>query len=141
MKEERERERERPEIQMASITFKGRPTVVLRTYQVLRIGNNEHDKNLDFSLNDKVGCYAPVFRINLIVSLLQSVAKLHATLTRSEKGLFVVNESPHGSCSINGCRFGGPYLVTFRDAIDGIVKLRFGRVEATLLVSGSLGLP
>lgn len=39
---------------MASITFKGQPTVVLRTYQVLRIGNDENDKNLDFCLNDKV---------------------------------------------------------------------------------------
>lgn len=131
---------------MASITFKGRPTVVLRTYQVLRIGNNEHDKNLDFSLNDKVGYTATTFPHNCLslsvsLPLPQSVAKLHATLTRCEKGLFLVNESPHGSCSINGCRFGGPYLVTFRDAIDGIVKLRFGRVEATLRVSGSLGSP
>lgn len=60
----RERERERANIQMASITFKGRPTVVLRTYQVLRIGNNEHDKNLDFSLNDKVGYTATTFPYN-----------------------------------------------------------------------------
>lgn len=63
---ERERERERANIQMASITFKGRPTVVLRTYQVLRIGNNEHDQNLDFSLNDKVGYTATTFPHNCL---------------------------------------------------------------------------
>ncbi|ALC49130.1 CG15734 [Drosophila busckii] len=106
---------------MASITFKGRPTVVLRTYQVLRIGNNLNDKQLDFCLDDK------------------SVDKLHATLTRSERGLFLVNESSHGSVSVNGERFSGPILITYRDAINGIVSLRFGRTEATLLVSGSLG--
>ncbi|XP_017872650.1 PREDICTED: uncharacterized protein LOC108620252 [Drosophila arizonae] len=106
---------------MASITFKGRPTVVLRTYQVVRIGNNAQDKSLDFCLEDK------------------SVAKLHATLTRSERGLFLVNESSYGTVSMNGQRFSGPILITFRDAINGIVYLRFGRVEAFLRVSGSLG--
>ncbi|XP_064547120.1 uncharacterized protein LOC135434451 isoform X2 [Drosophila montana] len=106
---------------MASITFKGRPTVVLRTYQVLRIGNNVHDNKLDFCLDDK------------------TVAKLHATLTRSETGLFLVNESRNGTVSVNGQRFSGPVLITYRDAINGIVKLRFGRVEAFLRVSGSLG--
>ncbi|XP_034489252.1 uncharacterized protein LOC117792994 [Drosophila innubila] len=106
---------------MASITFKDLPTVVLRTYQVLRIGNNIHDKELDFCLDDK------------------SVAKLHATLTRSEKGIFLVNESRNGCVSLNGQCFSGPVLITYRDAINGLVKLRFGRVEATLRVSGSLG--
>lgn len=129
---------------MASITFKGQPTVVLRTYQVLRIGNNENDKSLDFCLNDKVyrWLFVPT-NLYLTVSpiLFQSVAKLHATLTRGEKGLYLVNESPYGSCSINGLRFGGPYLVTFRDAIHGVVRLRFGRVDALLRVSGSLGAP
>lgn len=130
---------------MASITFKGQPTVVLRTYQVLRIGNDENDKNLDFCLNDKVyqSLFTPLIYIYIYIFLslflFQSVAKLHATLTRGEKGLYLVNESPYGSCSINGLRFGGPYLVTFRDAIHGVVKLRFGRVEALLRVSGSLG--
>ncbi|XP_023170082.1 uncharacterized protein LOC111598866 [Drosophila hydei] len=106
---------------MASITFKGRPTIVLRTYQVLRIGNNVLDSELDFCLDDK------------------TVAKLHATLTRSERGLFLVNESRNGTVSVNGQRFSGPVLITYRDAINGIVKLSFGRSEAFLRVSGSLG--
>nr|XP_032296529.1 uncharacterized protein LOC6633833 isoform X1 [Drosophila virilis] len=113
---------------MASITFKGRPTVVLRTYQVLRIGNNVLDNKLDFCLDDKMLHTDP-----------KTVAKLHATLTRSEKGLFLVNESRNGTVSVNGQRFSGPVLITYRDAINGIVKLRFGRVEAFLRVSGSLG--
>ncbi|KAH8396142.1 hypothetical protein KR222_003999 [Zaprionus bogoriensis] len=128
---------------MASITFKGRPTVALRTYQVLRIGNNEQDDSLDISLDDKVSAHCEILLLYEIFWLLlhrQSVAKLHATLTRSEKGIFLVNESPYtGSVSVNGWRFGGPYLITFRDAIDGIVNLRFGRVEATLHVSSCLG--
>lgn len=129
---------------MASITFKGRPTVVLRTYQVLRIGNNEQDKTLDFCLDDKVTLNNLNKRICLSPSLTpsltpQSLDKLHATITRSERGLFLVNESRHGSVSVNGQRFSGPILITFRDAINGIVYLRFGRTEAFLRVSGSLG--
>lgn len=57
---------------MASITFKGQPTVVLRTYQVLRIGNNENDKNLDFCLNDKV--YRSLFILQIYISLSLSLS-------------------------------------------------------------------
>ncbi|XP_017005771.1 uncharacterized protein [Drosophila takahashii] len=105
---------------MASITFKNRPTQVLHTYQVWRIGSNVNDKSLDYCLADK------------------SVDKFHASLTRGEKGLFLVNESRHGSVAVNGERVGGPVLITYRDAINGIVKLRFGRVEGYLRVSGSI---
>jgi len=40
---------------MASITFKNRPTEVLHTYQVWRIGSNVNDKSLNYCHPDKVG--------------------------------------------------------------------------------------
>ncbi|XP_017055925.1 uncharacterized protein LOC108098158 [Drosophila ficusphila] len=102
---------------MASITFKNRPTQVLHTYQVWRIGSNVDDKSLDFCTSDK------------------SVKKYHASLTLGEKGLFLVNESRVGIVSVNGMRVGGPVQITCRDAINGVVKLRFGRIEGYLRVS------
>ncbi|EDV38536.1 uncharacterized protein Dana_GF19510 [Drosophila ananassae] len=105
---------------MASLTIKGLPTQVMHTYQVLRIGSDVNDKTLTFCLNDK------------------SIDKLHATLTRYEKGLFLVNESRHGSVSVNGKKVGGPVHITYRDTYRGCVRLRFGHTEALLRVSGSL---
>lgn len=66
------------------------------------------------------------------------MCKFHASLTRGEKGLYLVNESRVGRVAMNGLLIGGPVLITYRDAINGIVRLRFGRVEAYLRVSGSL---
>ncbi|EDX00955.1 uncharacterized protein LOC6523975 [Drosophila yakuba] len=105
---------------MASISFKNQPTQVLHTYQVWRIGSNVNDKTLDLCLSDK------------------SLDKYHASLTRSEKGLFLVNESRNGSVAVNGAKVGGPVLITYRDAINGIVKIRFGHIEGYLRVSGSI---
>ncbi|XP_032581546.1 uncharacterized protein LOC6621287 [Drosophila sechellia] len=105
---------------MASISFEGRPTQVLHTYQVWRIGSDENDKSLDYYSPDK------------------SLHKLHASLTRGEKALFLENESRTGCMAVNGIRFGGPMIITYRDAIDGIVKLKFGNIEGYLRVSGSI---
>eukprot|EP00099_Drosophila_melanogaster_P000939 NP_001036273.2 uncharacterized protein Dmel_CG15734, isoform C [Drosophila melanogaster] len=105
---------------MASISFKGRPTQVLHTYQVWRIGSDENDKSLDYYSPDK------------------SLHKLHASLTRSENALILDNESRIGCVAVNGTRIGGPMIITYRDAINGIVKLRFGNIEGYLRVSGSI---
>ncbi|KAH8314923.1 hypothetical protein KR074_000953 [Drosophila pseudoananassae] len=105
---------------MASLQIYGLPAKVIHTYQVIRIGSDQNDKTLTFCLDDK------------------SVDKLHATLTRYEKGLFLVNESRHGSVSLNGKKVGGPVHITYRDTCRGCCRLRFGNVEARLLVSGSL---
>jgi len=44
---------------MASITFKNRPTEVLHTYQVWRIGSNVNDKSLNYCHPDKVSSALP----------------------------------------------------------------------------------
>lgn len=46
---------------MASISFKGRPTQVLHTYQVWRIGSDENDKSLDYYSPDKVSIYVYIY--------------------------------------------------------------------------------
>lgn len=125
---------------MASLTIKGLPTQVMHTYQVLRIGSDVNDKTLTFCLNDKVTLFFMELSKLIIhlYSLRKSIDKLHATLTRYEKGLFLVNESRHGSVSVNGKKVGGPVHITYRDTYRGCVRLRFGHTEALLRVSGSL---
>ncbi|XP_017089196.1 uncharacterized protein [Drosophila bipectinata] len=105
---------------MASLQIIGQPPKVIHTYQVIRIGSDENDKTLTYCIEDK------------------SVDKLHATLTRYEKGLYLVNESRHGSVTLNGRKVGGPVHITYRDTYHGCCRLHFGHVEALLLVSGSL---
>ncbi|KAH8419821.1 hypothetical protein KR009_002907 [Drosophila setifemur] len=104
---------------MASLTMEGH-TEVMHTYQVLRIGSDVNDKTLHYCLPDK------------------NIDKLHATLTKYEKGLYLVNESRHGSVSVNGMRVGGPVHITYRHTRKGIVYLRFGRHDAYLRVSRTL---
>lgn len=123
---------------MASLTIKGLPTQVMHTYQVLRIGSDVNDKTLTFCLDDKVTLFLVYRYESFIYPFRKSIDKLHATLTRYEKGLFLVNESRHGSVSVNGKKVGGPVHITYRDTYRGCVRLRFGHIEALLRVSGSL---
>ncbi|XP_030378351.1 uncharacterized protein LOC115626975 [Scaptodrosophila lebanonensis] len=105
---------------MASITFAGRPALELREYKAYRIGSDITAKDLDFCIVDK------------------SVAKFHATLTRAGPRLYLVNESRVGNVFVNGMGIGSVTLISIRNVINGVVRLRFGNVEAELRVSPNM---
>ncbi|XP_030382427.1 uncharacterized protein LOC115629955 [Scaptodrosophila lebanonensis] len=98
---------------MACIHFEGHPTISMEKLQVIRIGSNKLT-NLDVCLDD------------------ESVAQFHATITYTYKTVYLVNETDDGKVLVNDQPVESVTTVTYKDAIDGSVKLQFGNVEAKL---------